>query len=176
MAARPLAIATDVAWSDRLTSPTPNELVPKVWARGGRGYRREEVACVLRAPPLSIGGKRGGSSLNETLSSKRRPPRAAGGRARSARCIRGDRPSRARRSRSARRNLGDLAVVNEATAEATARGMRARNDQRLSDCQRLRLEPAIARLALSTRMAITRRFTSARAGLPRTVRSVSAAI
>ena len=46
-------------------------------------------------------------------------------------------------------NLGDLAAVNQATAETTARDMREMNDQRLSDCQRLRREPAIARLVIA---------------------------
>lgn len=46
-------------------------------------------------------------------------------------------------------DLGDLAMVNQATAEATARQMREINDQRIGDSQRLRREPAIARLVIA---------------------------
>lgn len=45
--------------------------------------------------------------------------------------------------------LADLAVVNQATAEATAQQMREMTDQRLDDSQRLRREPAIARLVIA---------------------------
>jgi hypothetical protein len=45
--------------------------------------------------------------------------------------------------------LASLAVINQATAERVAEGMRQRNDQRLADCQRLRVEPAIARLVIA---------------------------
>jgi len=45
--------------------------------------------------------------------------------------------------------LGAFASINQATAETIARDMRERNDQRVSDCQKLRREPAIARLVVS---------------------------
>lgn len=45
--------------------------------------------------------------------------------------------------------LADLAVVNQATAEATAQQMREMTGQRLDDSQRLRREPAIARLVIA---------------------------
>ena len=45
--------------------------------------------------------------------------------------------------------LADLAVVNQATAEATAKQMREMTGQRIDDSQRLRREPAIARLVIA---------------------------
>lgn len=45
--------------------------------------------------------------------------------------------------------LADLAVVNQATAEATAQQMREMTGQRVDDSQRLRREPAIARLVIA---------------------------
>lgn len=45
--------------------------------------------------------------------------------------------------------LGDLAVVNEATAEAVAARMRDRNLARTSNLQELRRKPAIARLVIA---------------------------
>lgn len=45
--------------------------------------------------------------------------------------------------------LGDLAFVNQATAEATERRMRSMNDHRFGDSQRLCREPAIARLVMA---------------------------
>ncbi len=46
-------------------------------------------------------------------------------------------------------NLGDLAIINQATVEATAQQMREINDQRIGDSQRLCREPAIARLVIA---------------------------
>ena len=46
-------------------------------------------------------------------------------------------------------DLEDLAVVNQSTAEAIARQMCEINDQRIGDSQRLRREPAIARLVIA---------------------------
>jgi hypothetical protein len=45
-------------------------------------------------------------------------------------------------------SLDSLAMINQATAEAIARDMQIRNAQRVSDCLRLRREPALARLVV----------------------------
>jgi len=45
-------------------------------------------------------------------------------------------------------SLESLTVVNHSTAENIARGMALRNAERISDCQRLRNEPAIARIVV----------------------------
>lgn len=46
-------------------------------------------------------------------------------------------------------SLDSLAVINQATAEKLAADMRARNEQRISDCHHLRREPTIARLVIT---------------------------
>lgn len=45
-------------------------------------------------------------------------------------------------------SLDSMAMINQATAEALARDMQMRNDERISDCMRLRREPTIARLVV----------------------------